>query len=554
MFGLFDFARSLLSGTVAGPEPGAAGDPPHTEASQETASLVDRIERLLREQAGLRQQVAEKERLLQEKEHMLAWFRRQLFGARSERRILEVQEPADQLWLGMQLLEPSPTPPEPATTVSSYERKRRRNPTTFAAPDSQLRFDETVPVEEIVIPDPELEGVPESEIEVISERVTYRLAQRQGPYVVLKFIQKVWKRKGESKPSCPSLPPAVIEGSSADVSFLAGLLIDKFRYHLPLYRQHQRLEQSGVYVDRGTLTRLVHRTGELMESIYHALFSSVLSSEVLTADESPTPAGRGKGKMNSGYYWVFYGDKDEVAFLFSPSRGQQVVDEALAEFQGTLLSDGYGVYESFAERHPGVVHAQCWSHTRRYFVKAEKAEPKKVQQVIRWIQQLYEVEERAKELPDDEKLRLRQEHSKPIVKTIFEFLEKELSETALLPSNPFIKAAEYAVARKDELQVFLDDPRVPLDTNHVERTLRPQAVGRKNWMFHVTEVGARHGAIFYSLIQSCILCGVDPTVYFIDILQRIDFHPARDVHLLTPRLWKEHFGNDPLCSVLSLPP
>jgi len=117
-----------------------------------------------------------------------------------------------------------------------------------------------------------------------------------------------------------------------------------------------------------------------------------------------------------------------------------------------------------------------------------------------------------------------------------------------------VKAAEYAIARKVELQVYLEDPNLQIDTNHVERALRPQAVGRKNWMFHVTEVGARHGAIFYSLIQSCILSGVDPTTYFIDVLQRVDTHPASEVHLLTPRLWRENFQDAPLKSLLDREP
>lgn len=494
---------------------------------------------------------------LQKANYQLDWFKRQLFGARSERRILGVLSLSDQLWLGEQFLDSPETPPSPSVTIKQYERKHRRKPTNLVAPDSQLRFDENVQVETVNIADPRFDGVSSDDIEIVSEKVSYRLAQR-APYVVLKIVRQVAKLKSEQKISCPPAPASVFPGSSADVSFLAGLVVDKFRCHLPLYRQHQRLEANGVFLDRGTLTRLVHRVGELLELVYSALFSSILTSSVLAVDETPTPAGRGGGKMKKGYYWTFFGDKDEVAFIFSPSRAQAVLDEALAGFEGKLLCDGYSAYEGFVNKvnqaDGDVTLCQCWSHTRRNFIDAEKIEPVKVQKVLLLLQKLYKVEDRARTMTPEERLALRQEHSKPAVEEFFEYLENDLAETALLPSNPFVKAAEYAIARKVELQVYLEDPNLQIDTNHVERALRPQAVGRKNWMFHVTEVGARHGAIFYSLIQSCILSGVDPTTYFIDVLQRVDTHPASEVHLLTPRLWRENFQDAPLKSLLDREP
>ena len=476
---------------------------------------------------------------VEELQRRIDWLQRQVFGAISERRILKRQSYADQLWLGEQMLEPTEQPPPDSTTVKAYERAQRKSPVEFVDSDSQLRFDATVPVKVIEIPNPATTGLAEDEFEQIGERCTYRLAQERGPYVVLKYVQKVVKIKGKEEVSCPPAPGAVIERSSADVSFLAGMVQDKFQFHMPLYRQHQRLEQAGVYLDRGTLTRLTHRVGELLEPVYHAMLSSVLLSQLLTVDESPTRAGRGDGKMKTGYFWALYGDQDEVAFLFSPTRSKKVLDDVLKGFQGKLMSDGYVIYELLAGESGGkVIPVQCWAHTRRQFVEAEKVAPAEVQQVLGWIQDLYKVENTGRGDPR-RLLQLRQEHSKPIMDHIFDFLEQALQESVLLPSNPFLKAANYAVQRKVPLQVCLEDATVPLDTNHVERALRPQAVGRKNWMFHVTEVGARHAAIFYTLIQSCRLCQVDPSVYLVDVLQRIDRHPAFEVHLLTPRLWKE---------------
>ena len=457
-----------------------------------------------------------------------------------------------QLWLGQELLPVPVLPPPRSTTVKAYERKERRKPTDLVDKDSQLRFGPDVPVKVIEVEDPATAHIPENMRELVSEDVLYRLGQR-SPYVVLKYVTKTWKLKNSGKLVTPPAPASVIPGGSADVSFLVGLLVDKFQHHLPLYRQHARLLQSDVHLDRGTLTRQVHRTVELLEPIYQAVMSSVLQSPVLAVDETPTPAGlkkgagKEKGKMGSGYLWAFYGSHDEIFFLYSPSRAKKVLEAALAGFQGTLLTDGYIAYESFAKGQKHVLHAQCWSHSRRNFVYAEKAGPQQCADVLMIIQQLYLVEREA-ELGSYELGALRKKKSRPLVDALFTYLERQIAESIFMPSNAFLKAAQYMLDRRKELEVFLERPDIPLDTNAVERAIRPSVVGRKNWLFNFTETGARYTAIAYSLIQSCVAAGVNPTVYLTDVLQRIDVHPARDVHLLTPRMWAEHFASNPLTS------
>ncbi len=123
-----------------------------------------------------------------------------------------------------------------------------------------------------------------------------------------------------------------------------------------------------------------------------------------------------------------------------------------------------------------------------------------------------------------------------------------LETEVLLPTNPFTKAGRYALSREKSLRVFLAYPDVPLDTNHLERAIRPIALGRKNWMFCWTELGAQYVGIIQSLLSTYRVQGIDPYTYLVDVLQRIDTHPARDVELLTPRLWKKEFGANPLGS------
>ena len=388
---------------------------------------------------------------------------------------------------------------------------------------------------------------------MIGEKVTYRLAQRPGAYVILKYIRPILKRKDTEGLSCPSAPPAVFEQSFADVSVLAGLLIDKCCYHLPLYRQHQRLRQAGIRLSRGTLTQWVQRAIELVEPIDHALLSSILLSHVLAMDETPVKAGRhGKGKLHTGYFWPIYGDQEEIAFPFAASRAQSVVREALGQFCGVLLTDGYIVYDRFAQTVNRLVHAQCWAHARRHFVDAERAEPRFVAEALDRIAAFYKEEAyiRVHGLEAEAKLAHRGEYTKPLVEAFFAWLKQTLITQVLLPSNPFTQAARYALEREAALKVFLAYPNVPLDTNHLEREIRAIALGRRNWLFCWTEVGAHHGGIIQSLLASCRVQGVDPYVYLVAVLQRVDTHPAFEVQLLTPRLWKQHFANNPLRSDL----
>ena len=241
-------------------------------------------------------------------------------------------------------------------------------------------------------------------------------------------------------------------------------------------------------------------------------------------DETPIKAGRReRGTMKTGYFWPVYGDKKEIAFPFSPSRAGRMVREVLGEYCGVLLSDGYKVYENHAAEVNDLVHAQCWSHTRRYFIKAEDVEPALAARALSYIGRLYEEEAalKRKHLADARQIEKRSERCKPLVEEFFAWLKAELTERVLLPSNPFTVAAHYTLEREASLRVFLEYPNVPIDTNHLEREIRPIAVGRKNWLFCWTELGAECVGIFQSLLSTCRLHGIDPYVYLVDVLQRV---------------------------------
>jgi len=483
-------------------------------------------------------------------QHQLDWFKRQLFGPTSERRRLADEPTATaDLFTERQALAPDATPTE---SITYQRRKSATKGRGDAVTDQGLRFDETVPVEIIDCPPPELSGDDPDAWQIIDYKTTHRLAQRPGSYVVLAYRRPVLRHKQRASLCTPAAPANVLEGSLADVSFLAGMLVDKFAYHQPLYRQHQRLRDAGITLSRTSLTQLTARVIELLAPIAQAQHRHILTSDVLAMDETPIKAGRNKAKgtMAQGWYWPIYGQHDEISFTFSPSRAKQVIEEQLADFTGTLLSDGYNAYARFAEATHGITHAQCWAHTRRKFVAAEEAEPEAAAEALNRIRQLYRVEDaiRDKQLTPDKALAYRAEQAQPIVEAFFAWVYEQRQRADLLPSNPLAKALAYAHRREGPLKVYLSDPAVPIDTNHLERGLRAIPMGRRNWLFCWTEAGAHQVGIIQSLLTTCRLHGVNPYTYLVDVLQRIDEHPARDVIALTPRLWKSRFADNPLRS------
>jgi len=489
--------------------------------------------------------------------HRIEWFERQLFGTKSER--LKVLQNTQQLSLGEEL---GSTPTQEETpaeerTVAAHKRRRARSAAAAEAQGESVPFfdEKRVPVQTIPVPNPDADGLSADEYDVIGEKVTYRLAQRPGSYVVLKYVRPVIKRIDTQTISAPPAPQGVLEDSRADVSFLAGLITEKLDYYLPLNRQHRRMKDNGISVTRQWMTQLFQRSAGLLEPIYDSQFDSIIASRVKTMDETTIKAGlKGPGKMRTGYFWPVYGDRDEVCFPFFPSRGGDCILAALGTTHpagSVLLTDGYAPYASYAKQ-VGIINAQCWSHSRREFVEAQNADPEGVLEALQRIGAIYEIETQIRDLglEGDAKRQYRQLHSKPLVGAFFTWVDWRILQHRLRPATPFTRALHYVHERRAGLEVFLSDPAVPLDTNHLERVLRPIPMGRKNYLFCWTETGARQIGIIQSLISTCRLHDIDVYTYLVDVLQRVGVHPASRVAELTPRLWKKHFASNPLRSVV----
>ena len=487
-------------------------------------------------------------------EHQLDWFKRQLFGQKSEKRDFTDNPYQATIADFLNELPEQPKAPQEENQKVTYERgKAKKNALAGSPEDTGLRFDESVPVEQIDIPTPELSGKDKDDYTVVGEKVTYRLAKNPASYVVLKYVRQVVKQKSTQVITAPPAPAAVFEKSIADVSFLAGMLVDKFVYHLPLHRQHQCLTQNGVVLARSTLTNLTKRSVELLRPIYQAQLDQILLSKILAIDETPIKAGKAKkGKLKQAYFWPIYGEANEICFTFSATRSVQHLHDQLRAFNGTIVSDGYKAYECYSQASENITHALCWVHSRRYFDEAEKSDPEQVAMALALIAALYKIESDIHEqnLTGAEKLAHREKYSRPIVDQFFTWVHEQHQRADLLPSDPFSKALAYVQKREHGLRVFLTDADVPMDTNHVERAIRCVPMGKRNWLFCWTEIGAEHVGIIQSLIHTCRLHDINPYDYLVDVLQRVDQHPASSILELTPRLWKENFADDPLRSDL----
>ena len=321
----------------------------------------ERVVQIMRMQAmamdALKLQVAELQR-------QLDWFKRQIFGTKSERIIPDAQ----QLHLGQVLGEmpPQAASPQPEQTVPPH--KRRKAQSDFAEDHAGAFFDASkVPVETITCPALRRRGSPPSSMRLSARRsATVWPSVRAAMW--FKRMRPIIKRLDTQTLHCAPAPTGVLEGSRADVSFIAGVLVDKFRWHLLLYRQHQRLLDAGLTLSRPWLTQLVQQAARLLTPIVDAQLASILAGHVITMDETPIKAGQaGGGKMKATYFWPVYGDHDEVCFPHFTSRRAEHVQQVLgcARPGGGLAERRLRGLCALCEQnghHPRAVLGACQAH------------------------------------------------------------------------------------------------------------------------------------------------------------------------------------------------
>ncbi len=337
-------------------------------------------------------------------------------------------------------------------------------------------------------------------------------------------------------------PARLIEGGLPTEALIAHVLVAKFADHCPLYRQAQIYARQGVELDRSTLADWVGRAAFLLRPVHQRLLGNLKASSKLFADETTLPVlDPGRGRTKTGQLWAYarddrpWGGTDPPAavYVYATDRTAGRPIRHLTGFTGVLQVDGYGGYRPLAEKGE-VKLAFCWAHVRRPFYELVAAGPAPIAgEMLQRISALYAIEADLKGLPADQRSAARQARARPLLETMEAWLKTTLQTVS--KKGKLADAIRYALARWEGLTRFVDDGTVEIDSNIVERSIRPIALTRKNALFAGSDRGAEHWAVVASLIETCKLNTIDPEAYLRDTITRIVHgHPQSRIDDLLP--------------------
>ena len=344
---------------------------------------------------------------------------------------------------------------------------------------------------------------------------------------------------------CARLPLAPVNRCMAGASVLADIIIGKFMYHLPFYRQIQQYKESGITISDSTMGGWYEAAVEKLKLLYDILRQHILQSEYIQIDESVLPViDSEKHKARKGYEWcVRDAIRGAVMFYYDRgSRGGKVAREILGAYKGAVQCDGYDAYDQF-EKNDNITVYGCWAHARRKFVDALNENNRLSTEALCFIRKIYKVESDANKagLNADERKEQRLKISYPTIR-LFETWMKE-TYLKVLPNSKMGDAIEYTYSLLPRLSRYVNDGRINIDNNLIENAIRPLALGRKNYLFCGNDASAYRAAIVYSLISTCKAADVDPRTWMEDVLRKIPYYQRdqRDLAELLPFNWKNRY-------------
>lgn len=344
---------------------------------------------------------------------------------------------------------------------------------------------------------------------------------------------------------CARLPLAPVNRCMAGASVLADIIIGKFMYHLPFYRQIQQYKESGITISDSTMGGWYEAAVEKLKLLYDILRQHILQSEYIQIDESVLPViDSEKHKARKGYEWcVRDAIRGAVMFYYDRgSRGGKVAREILVAYKGAVQCDGYDAYDQF-EKNDNITVYGCWAHARRKFVDALNENNRLATEALCFIRKIYKVESDANKagLNADERKEQRLKISYPTIR-LFETWMKE-TYLKVLPNSKMGDAIEYTYSLLPRLSRYVNDGRINIDNNLIENAIRPLALGRKNYLFCGNDASAYRAAIVYSLISTCKAVDVDPRTWMEDVLRKIPYYQRdqRDLAELLPFNWKNRY-------------
>jgi transposase len=504
---------------------------------RDLAEAREIIATLQRNQQVLEQRLVYAERKTLLLQHELDVWLRRIFGRRSEKLT------ADERQLLLEIVEAHAIPGQGAVEADSGERlPRESRDRKKPRPHSRQTLPAELPRRIVVVDVPEAERTcsrcGQEKVEIgheVSEKLEYVPASL---HVVQTRRVKRACPAGHGVAVAPSAPQAV-EKSLAAEGLLAHVVVSKYADHLPLHRQEAILARHGVHLSRQTQCDWVREVARACEPIVEEIRRQVLAADYLQTDDTSVVVLRGDEGSFKGRLWTYLDPlARQVVFEATATHERAGPEGFLSAFRGHLQADAYRGYDALYSS-GRIVEVACWAHGRRRFKESLDTDPRAAE-VLLLVQQLYAIEDEAKDLSPEARQRLRQERSVPVLAKIDEVRRKLQAD--VLPKSPLGDALRYLDNQWAPLQRFVEDGRLAIDNNRAENQLRIVAVGRKNWLFAGSLEGARWAAILYSLVQGCRLVGVDPFLYFRDVLRRLPTHPQKLIGQLTPRAWAETFA------------
>ncbi len=460
---------------------------------------------------------ARSERLVQ----IIKEMQRHRFGRRAE------TLPEDQMLLALEEAEQTEagaTEEEEARSAEARAqtaRSRRRN--RGALPAHLPRIETIVDIEDKACPC--CNGLLHKIGEDVSERLDIVPAQFR---VLVTHRPKYACRACEDVVVQAPAPSRLIEGGLPTEATVAHVLVSKYADHLPLYRQAQIYGRQGINLDRSTLADWVGRAAWHLRPLHERLLAHIRSSTKIFADETTAPVlDPGRGRTKTGQLWAYarddrpFGGADPplAVYVYAPNRKAEQPIAHLADFAGIVQVDGYVGYRPLARKN-SVQLAFCWSHVRRRFYELAAAGPAPIaSEALERIAALYAIEKEIRGCSADARNAARQDKSRPILAALEPWLREKLA--LISQKSKLAEAIRYALSRWNGLTLFVDDGRVEIDSNVVERAIRPIALNRKNALFAGSDGGAENWAIVASLIETCKLNGIDPQAWMADTLTKI---------------------------------
>jgi transposase len=473
--------------------------------------------------------------------HLLRQLQRAQFGRRSEK-----LDP-EQLLLALEDIEQAIAANEAAEDKkdpgAAKTRAEKRRVNRGALPSHLPRVDMTIEPEDTNCP------CCRSPMHVIGEETSERLDVIPAQFrVIVTHRPKYACRACEEAVVQAPAPERLIKGGLPTEAMVAYVLVAKYAWHLPLYRQTQMLLAQGIDIKRAVLAFWVGYAAAELMPLYLRLRELILASAKIAIDETVVPVlDPGRGRTKKGYFWAVArddrpwsgSDPPAVAYSYAPGRGAVHALKLLDHYRGIVQCDGYAAYKNVAEAacRGAITLAFCWAHLRRkFFDIAKEGNAPIASEALERIAKLYVIEKTIRGQSAGDRRTVRQERSKPLVLELRTWLEQQLARVSA--KSLIADAIRYALNHWDGLTRFLDDGRVELDTNVVERNIRPIVLNRKNALFAGHDQGAENWACIASLVETCKLHGVDPQTYFTDVLTKlVNLWPASRLDELMPWAW-----------------